>query len=107
MEIPERPTLFISASNDNTIRIFSLDKFTELYRFILPAGVANINLLSSKIFACFYNDQINIGQLHHLALNFYSSKIEVKKIVKIFKNAKEKSWNRSDIVMTLFSDNSV
>jgi hypothetical protein len=26
-EIPDKPTLFISASNDNTIRIFSLDKF--------------------------------------------------------------------------------
>jgi hypothetical protein len=74
---------------DNTIRIFSLDKFSELYSFILPAGVANINLLSEKIFACFYNDQINIGLLHHLALSFYNSKIEVKKIKKIFKSEQD------------------
>ena len=107
MEIPERPTLFISGSNDNTIRIFSLDKFIELYRFVLPAGIANINLLSSKIFACFYNDQIRIGILNHLALNFYSSKIEVTKIVKMFKNAEQKRLNVADTVMTLFSDNSV
>lgn len=65
----------------------SLDKFTELYCFILPAGVTNINLLSEKLFACFYNDEIKIGRLHHLALNFYSSKIEVKKIVKMFKTS--------------------
>ena len=55
-EIPNQPTLFISASNDSTIRIFSLDKFAELYSFILPAGVHNIHLLSEKMFACFYGD---------------------------------------------------
>ena len=53
-EMPNQPNLFISASNDNTIRIFSLDKFTELYCFLLPAGVNKINLLSEKMFACFY-----------------------------------------------------
>jgi WD40 repeat protein len=106
-EIPNQPTLFISASNDNTIRIFSLDKFTELYSFILPAGVTNINLLSEKIFACFYNDQIKIGKLHHLALSFLSSKIEVKQIQKMFKNEESERLNVSDTIMTLFSDNSV
>ena len=79
----------------------------ELYCFILPAGVTNINLLNDKIFACFYNDQIKIGTLHHLALSFYSSKIEVKKIYKIFKNKEMKQKNASDTIMTLFSDNSV
>lgn len=54
--IPSQPNLFMSAANDNTIKIFSLDKFTELYSFILPAGASNINLLSEKKFACFYNN---------------------------------------------------
>lgn len=85
-EIPNQPTQFLSASNDNTIRIFSLDKFTELYCFNLPAGVTNINLLSETIFACFYKDEIKVGKLHHLALSFYSSQIEVKRIRKIFKS---------------------
>jgi WD40 repeat protein len=71
--IPGQPTLFISASNDNTIRISSLDKFVELYNFILPAGVTNIHLLSESIFACFYKDQIKIGHLHHLASSFHNS----------------------------------
>jgi WD40 repeat protein len=106
-EIPDQPTLFLSASNDNTIRIFSLDKFTELYSFILPAGVTNIHLLSEKIFACFYNDQIKIGKLHHLALSFHSSNIEVKQIKKMFRNSDQKEKNTADTVMTLFSDNSV
>lgn len=106
-EIPNQPTLFISASNDNTIRIFSLDKFTELYCFVLPAGVTNINLLSEKVFACFYNSQIKIGILHHLALSFYNSKIEVRKIVKMFKSASDRWANRCEAIMTLFSDNSV
>ena len=45
--------------------------------------------------------------LQHLALNFYSSKIEVTKIVKMFKNSEQKRLNKADTVMTLFSDNSV
>ena len=66
--IPSRPNLFISASTDNSIRIFSLDKFTELYSFILPnAGVKNITLLPNNRFAAYYRDIIRIGALHHMA----------------------------------------
>lgn len=97
----------MSASNDNTIRIFSLDKFTELYCFNLPAGVTNINLLNEKTFACFYRDEIKIGRLHHLAVSFYSSQIEVKKIMKMYRTKEEQQSNAADIIMTLFSDNSV
>ena len=77
---PTQPTLFISASNDNTIRIWCLDvrffnlillkKFSELYCFELQAGINNIKMMSERIFACFYNDAIKIGELHHLALSF-------------------------------------
>jgi len=97
----------MSASNDSTIKIFSLDKFTELYSFILPAGASNINLISEKMFACFYGNQIRVGKMLHIALNFYSSKIEVRKICKIFHNSEMKHLNKNDVVMTLFSDNSV
>eukprot|EP00347_Sterkiella_histriomuscorum_P010595 403375671 len=67
---PTQPTLFISASNDNTIRIWCLDKFQELYCFELLAGINNIKMMNERIFACFYNDAIKIGELHHLALSF-------------------------------------
>jgi hypothetical protein len=97
----------MSASNDNTIRIFSLDKFSELYSFILPAGVTNVSLLSDSIFACFYNDSINIGKLHHLALSFYSAKIDIKKIKKIKQRRAGSTDESQDTIMTLFSDNSI
>lgn len=45
--------------------------------------------------------------MHHLALNFYSSKIEIRKIKKMFSNSEMQHQNKSGIVMTLFSDNSV
>lgn len=44
-------TMFISASLDNTVRIWCLDKFTELYCFNLVAGITNITLLNDKLFA--------------------------------------------------------
>lgn len=44
-------TLFISASLDNTVRIWCLDKFIELYCFELDAGLTNIVLLNDKLFA--------------------------------------------------------
>jgi WD40 repeat protein len=44
-------TMFISASLDNTVRIWCLDKFTELYCFNLIAGLTNIKLLNDKLFA--------------------------------------------------------
>ena len=96
----------MSASNDNTIRIFSLDKFSELYSFILPAGVTNVSLLNDRIFACFYNDCINIGKLHHLALSFHSAKVDIKKIKRI-NQPRSSNDSSSDTIMTLFSDNSI
>lgn len=59
------------------------------------------------MFACFYKDEIKIGRLHHLAVSFYSSQIEVKKIAKMFRTKQEEQLNSADTIMTLFSDNSV
>lgn len=44
-------TMFISASLDNTVRIWCLDQLIELYCFNLEAGITNIKLLSDKHFA--------------------------------------------------------
>lgn len=63
-------TLFISASLDNTVRVWCLDKFTELYCFHLVAGLTNIRLLNDKLFACTYYDKIKICRLQHLAQSF-------------------------------------
>jgi hypothetical protein len=86
-EIQGHPSLFLSASNDNTIRIFSLDKFQELYCFNLPPGATKISLLSEKIFACFYNNNITLGVLHNIATNFYNSKTAVIKIHQMFQSS--------------------
>lgn len=51
---PKQSTLFISTSNDCSIRIWCLDKFTELYCFELPAGILHITLLTESVFSCFY-----------------------------------------------------
>jgi len=59
------------------VRIWCLDKFTELYCFDLPAGLLNIKMLNQHVFACFYQDCIKIGKLHHLALNFQNSKSNI------------------------------
>lgn len=77
-------TMFISASNDNTIRIWCLDKFTELYKFKLPEGLTNIKLMNSEKFACFYNDAIKIGKLRHLAKSFANPNAFIVKIGKCF-----------------------
>ena len=62
--MPDNPNIFISASNDNTIRIQSLEQFSELYCFNLTAGLARVNLIDHKIFACLMRDNsIKIGEL--------------------------------------------
>ena len=114
---PTQPTLFISASNDNTVRIWCLDvrsfyvmtilqKFTELYCFELPAGINSIKLMSERIFACFYQDAIKIGQLHHLAYSFTNSRSDISKIGKCCNDDNEYKLNEPFAVFTLFKDNS-
>lgn len=103
---PKQKTLFISASNDNTIRIWCLDKFTELYCFELPAGINNIKLMTESIFACFYNDAIKIGKLHHLALSFTNSRSDIVRIGKCYIDEDKREQDESDSVFTLFKDNS-
>jgi len=59
--------LFISSSIDNTIWIWCLDKFVEIYCFNLVSGLLNSKLLSDSKFALFYDDRVEIGELNHLA----------------------------------------
>ncbi|CDW78455.1 wd repeat-containing protein 87 [Stylonychia lemnae] len=103
---PTQPTLFISASNDNTIRIWCLDKFSELYCFELQAGINNIKMMNERIFACFYNDAIKIGELHHLALSFTNQGSAISKIGKCFNEEQDIKTNDPFAVFTLFKDNS-
>ena len=99
--------MFISASNDNTIRIWCLDKFTELYRFKLPEGLTNIKLMNSEKFACFYNDAIKIGKLRHLAKSFANPNAFIVKIGKCFQHQTDININNAMALYTLCDDNSV
>ena len=75
-------TMFISASLDNTVRIWCLDKFTELYCFNLLAGLTDIKILNDKLFVCSYIDKIKVCRLQHFAQSFSSSNSKVKEIGK-------------------------
>lgn len=99
-------TMFISASLDNTVRIWCLDKFIELYCFDLVAGITHIKLLSDKLFACFYHDKIKICKLQHLASSFCSPNSKIKKIGKCFASQDDKATNKPFAVYILCNDNS-
>lgn len=99
-------TMFISASLDNTVRIWWLDKFTELYCFHLLAGTTNIKLLNDKLFAWFYYDKIKICRLQHLAQSFWNPNSKVRKIGKWFENTIEKANNNPFAIYVLCEDNS-
>jgi WD40 repeat protein len=99
-------TIFISASLDNTVRIWCLDKFTELYCFNLVAGLTNIKLLNDKLFACFYYDKIKICRLQHLAQSFCNPNSKVKKIAKCFNSLKQKELNNPIAIYVRCKDNS-
>ena len=106
MSHPEN-TIFISASLDNTVRIWCLDKFTELYCFHLVAGLTNIKLLNDKLFACFYSDKIKICKLQHLASSFCNPNSKVKKIDKCFDSLRQKEINSPLAIYIQCEDNSV
>lgn len=99
--------MFVSASLDNTIRIFSLDRFTELYCLQLPAGSGKINLLDENSFACLSGTSVQLGRIYHLALSFFTSNIPVKRIQKMYKSVLQRDRCQADFVMTLFADNSI
>ncbi len=103
---PQSNTLFISSSNDCTIRIWCLDKFTELYCFELPAGLTNIKLMNNKTFAAVYADAIKIGHIHHLALSFCNSRSNIRYITKCFTDEEALKVNAPFAIATLFGDNS-
>lgn len=100
-------TMFISASLDNTVRIWCLDKFTELYCFNLLAGLTDIKILNDKLFVCSYIDKIKVCRLQHLAQSFSSSNSKVKEIGKWFENLQRKEANKPFAVYVLWEDNSV
>jgi len=99
-------TIFISASLDNTVRIWCLDKFTELYWFHLVAGITDIKLLNDKLFAWFYYDKVKICKLQHLAHSFCNPNSKVKKIDKWFDSLASKEQNKPMAVYVLWDDNS-
>ena len=84
--------LFISSSLDNTIRIWCLDKFVEIYSFRLISGLINIWLLSDSTFSLFYEDWVEIGELRHLAKQFTHSNSITKRIGILCKSKEDKLY---------------
>ena len=72
----------------------------------MPAGNNSIKLMNERIFACFYQDSIKIGELHHLAISFTNSRSDIAKIGKCFDSEEEIRNNEPFGVFTLFRDNS-
>ena len=62
--------------------------------------------MNERIFACFYQDAIKIGQLHHLAYSFTNSRSDISKIGKCCNDENEYKLNEPFAVFTLFKDNS-
>ncbi|CAI2378645.1 unnamed protein product [Moneuplotes crassus] len=99
-------TSFISASLDNTVRVWCLDKFIELYCFEVNAGLSNILLLNDKLFACFYYDKIKILKLQHLASSFCNPNSVIKKVGACYDTIEDKIKNNPFAIYVLSNDNS-
>lgn len=64
-------------------------------------------MMNETIFACFYQDSIKIGRVHHLALSYVISKSRIVTIGKCFDSLTQKNKNNPFAMFTLFQDNSV
>ncbi|CAI2378793.1 unnamed protein product [Moneuplotes crassus] len=99
-------TSFISASLDNTVRVWCLDKFIELYCFEVSAGLTDIFLLNEKLFACVYYDKIKILKLQHLASSFSNPNSIIKKVGACYDTIEDQIRNNPFAIYVVSNDNS-
>ena len=97
---PGQPDLFISASNDNSIRVHCIKNFITIYTFKIDAGVNFVKMLNEKVFAAVYSKDIQIGVLPHIGVPF---QISMNNMLEI-KKAKTQDH---DLIMSLSNDNSI
>ena len=114
----------MSASLDGSIRIWSLDKLIELYKFDLDQSsqgdnmggdnmqsqIMNVELINDHIFAIFSKgpcNRIEIGQISHLATSYFISKPRIMDLSKGFANLKQTRKNQTESMITTFDNNSI
>ena len=115
---------FVSASLDGSIRIWSLDKLIELYKFEIDQSnqggnlggenmsnqIVNIKLINDHIFAIFSKgpcNRIEIGQISHLATSYFISKPRVLDLSKGFSNKTKIESNSTEALISTFDNNSI
>ena len=69
---PVREKYMVSASNDCSIKVLSLEHFDTIYSMNLEQGASCVKLLNHKFFAYVFNDVFNIkvGELSFLGDTF-------------------------------------
>ena len=115
---------FVSASLDGSIRIWSLDKLIELYKFEIDQSsqgnnlggenmqnqIVNIKLINDHIFAIFSkgpSNRIEIGQISHLATSYFISKPRVLDLSKGFSSKSMIDKNETEALISTFDNNSI
>ena len=86
--IKGKSTLFVSASLDGKVRIWCIEKMIELYCFDISTDspvtnsatsdqLMNVKLISDKIYAMIFRQNVEIGLISHLASSYYITKQSV------------------------------
>lgn len=90
------PTVFISASSDQTIRFWNIYSFQHLHMYKVANYCYNIQLFSESYFAGFHDQVVSLGSILHYVNFIYKHDTEIRCIDKTYEDFESQMESQSE-----------
>jgi WD40 repeat protein len=100
-------TLFLSASKDSTLKVWSIETLSMLYTFDFPSTFSFVRVMpGAQTIVTQNQSELTVNQLHFPLSHYLRSESRINQILPCFKSISDQTASKVNFTISLCEDNS-